>query len=176
MSYIIGASAINYDPCDSTDMMRIWPWDYDQHFLTKSYSIARHGYETQPIFPPIPFDSASAILNQTGKDTLNRLKNFMIQKPGLVIKFMGDADWHEPDYTQLASARAQACVAYLVSLGIDAGRFVLSARVNMENVELSSEDTPGLVKKIEKKSHFNKKACSVAFWPINWTFEKKTDE
>lgn len=175
-SYIVGASAIGYDACDSADMLRITPKHFDELFYTKDYSIGRHGYETQPIFPPILFDSASASLTKAAMDTLNRLKVFMNEKPGLVMKFMGDADWREPDCTTLATARAQACINYLVSQGIDNARFILSTRINSENVELTNEDTPLIVKKQEKHTRFNRRACSVSFWPVNWRYEGKSDE
>ena len=170
VSYILSAGAIGYDQCDSTEMFQIIPNGYDQLFFTKNFSIARHGFETQPIFPPIAFDSASAILSAAAKDTLNRLKSFMNNKPGLVMKFMGDADWREPDYVNLAAARAQACINYLVSLGIDNARLQFSTRQSFENEELTNKDTPGMVKKKEQLTRFNRRACSVAFWPVNWKF------
>jgi outer membrane protein OmpA-like peptidoglycan-associated protein len=170
VTYILGAGAIGYDACDSTEMLKIWPGGYDQLFFTKNYNIAKHGFETQPIFPPIRFDSGSAALSTAAKDTLNRLKAFMNSKPGLVMKFMGDADWRELDYVNLAAARARACINYLVSLGIDNARLQFSNRINMEGVEITSQDTPGLVKKKEVQTRFNHRTCSVAFWPVNWKY------
>ncbi len=174
VSYILGAGAIDYDQCDSADMLKITPAGYDQLFFTKNYSIAKHGYELQPIFPPIRFDSASAVLSKAAKDTLNRLKRFMDSRPGLVMKFMGDADWREPNYVDLAAARAQTCINYMVSLGIDIGRLQFSTHQSLENETLTNEDTPGLVKKKEQLTRFNRRACSVAFWPVNWKYGQKT--
>lgn len=172
VTYSITADAIGYDSSDPDDVFKVSREGYDQHLYEHNFRISKHGFETQPIFPPVPFDSASSALSEEGKNILNRLKSYMDQKPGLVMEFMGDADWREPDFVNLASARARACGEYLSSLGINSGRFVLSNRLNQKSVDIGATDTPGIVVHKENKTRFNYKACNVSMWPINWSFSK----
>ncbi|MGP8213971.1 MAG: OmpA family protein [Bacteroidia bacterium] len=170
--YSVTAEAIGYNPSDPDDVYKITPENSDQPVYSHDFRLEKNGIEKQPIFPPIDFDSGSAALSKPAIDSLNRLMKIMAQRPGLVMEFMGDADWHETDYVNLAVARAQACVDFMVQSGIDRERFVVASRLNEKGIEDEEKYTTGIVKHKEKQRRFNPKECTVSFWPVNWTFTK----
>ena len=90
------------------------------------------------------------------------------------MEFMGDADWHEINYVQLSSQRAQACVNYLIKLGVDSARLLVTSRLNEKSVQQAELDTPGIVKHKERQRLFNYKECNVVCWPINWKYKERT--
>jgi len=171
--YNVTAEALGYNSSELDDIYKINPESNDQLAYTHNFRIEKNGYEKQPIFAPVSFDSGSAVLTQTTIDTLNRVKKLLQQRPWLVMEFMGDADWHEVDYVNLASARARACTNYLIKGGIDSARLVVADRLNAKSVEKVELGTPWIVKHREKQKVFNYKACSVSFWPVNWRYGEK---
>jgi outer membrane protein OmpA-like peptidoglycan-associated protein len=174
--YSVTADARGYNSSDPEDIYKINPESNDQQIYSHNFRIEKNGYEKQPIFAPVMFDSGSAALSQITIDTLNRVKKLLQQRPGLVMEFMGDADYHEINYVKLSSERALACVSYLIKSGIDSARFVVASRLNEQSIENADHDTPGVVKHKERQRLFNHKACSVSFWPVNWRYGEKNPE
>lgn len=171
-SYNVVVDATGYNPSDIDDPFKINPQSNDLAIYSHHFRIEKNGYEKPFVFEPVLFDSGSVKLNQVAIDTLNKVKKIMNERPKLVLEFMGDADWHEENYVSLASARAHACVDYLIAQGIDSARLITANRLNIAAIEDEEKTTSNVVKHKEKQRHFNRKKCNASFWIMRWDYEK----
>lgn len=170
--YNVVVEATGYNPSDLDDVFKINPQSNDLAVYAHHFRIEKNGYEKPFVFEPVLFDSGSVKLSQVAIDTLNKVKKIMNERPKLVLEFMGDADWHEPNYVGLASARAHACVDYLIAQGIDSARLITASRLNEAAIEDEEKTTNNIVKHKEKQRHFNPKKCTASFWIMRWDYEK----
>lgn len=90
-------------------------------------------YLLQPVIPDKPialpevqFDLASAALRPEGKDSLQTLYQTMVDNPTIIIELAAHTDSRGTDKSNmtLSQNRAQSCVNYLISKGIDPARMV----------------------------------------------------
>lgn len=90
-------------------------------------------YLLQPVVPDKPialpevqFDLASAALRPEGKDSLQTLYQTLIDNPTIIIELAAHTDSRGTDKANmtLSQNRAQSCVNYLISKGIDPARMV----------------------------------------------------
>lgn len=164
--------ANGYNPSDPADVFQITPASKDMQVYSHHFQIEKNGYERPFVFSPILFDSGAAVLTRSAMDSLNTVKKIMNERPKIVVEFMGDADMHENDYVTLAGARAQACVNYLVTQGIDAARFIAVGRLSQAAIKDEEKTTQSIVLNKEKKRLFNPKRCNASFWIKKWDYEK----
>jgi outer membrane protein OmpA-like peptidoglycan-associated protein len=157
---------------DIDDVFKITPQSKDETVYVHNFRIEKNGIQKPLIFSAILFDSGSIKLTRVAIDSLNSVKKLLLKEPGLVLEFMGDADWHENDYVQLASSRAHVCVNYLVSQGIDTGRFVAASRINEDGEVDKEKNTTAIVKKKERQKLFNTRKCNASFWVLRWNYVK----
>ncbi len=87
--------------------------------------------EEEPIeFPEVryAYDSAAIQVNDTvnSKDSLDFLYDVLVDNPNIVIELMAhtDARGNDAYNEKLSQARAESCVEYLISKGIDSDRLV----------------------------------------------------
>jgi len=166
-----------YNPAnDIDDVFKITPQSKDEPVYVHNFRIEKNGIQKPLIFSPILFDSGSIELTRVAMDSLASVKKMLLQNPGLVFEFMGDADWHEENYVQLSWSRAHACVNYLVSQGIDAARFIANSRVTVEAEEDKEKTTKAIVKKKERQKLFNKSKCNASFWVLRWDYVKAPEQ
>jgi peptidoglycan-associated lipoprotein len=90
-------------------------------------------YLLQPVIPDraialpeVLFDLGSATLRPEGKDSLQTLYQTLLDNPTIVIELAAHTDSRGTDKSNmtLSQNRAQSCVNYLISLGIDPARMV----------------------------------------------------
>lgn len=90
-------------------------------------------YLLQPVIPDraialpeVLFDLGSATLRPEGKDSLQTLYHTLLDNPTIVIELAAHTDSRGTDKSNmtLSQNRAQSCVNYLISLGIDPARMV----------------------------------------------------
>ncbi len=76
--------------------------------------------------PEVQFDLASANLRPEGKDSLQTLYQTLIDNPTITIELAAHTDTRGSDKSNitLSQNRAQSCVNYLISKGIDPARMV----------------------------------------------------
>ena len=170
VTYSEVVTTLGYNALEPGEVFKITPATRDEYTYYHNFNIQKNGYEKPFMFFPVIFDSSSDRLNQIAIDSLTKVKKLMTERPGLVIEFMGDADWHETDYITLSRERAQVCVNYLVSQGIDSARFVVASRVTEAAEKDKNKSVKGIVKKQEKKTPFNRFKCNATFWIIKWDY------
>jgi len=170
--YNVVVDATGYNSSDPDDVFKITPESKDEPVYYHNFRIEKNGYEKPFVFPAVLFDSGSIALTRPTIDSLNSVKKIMTQRMGIVVEFMGDADWHENNYLQLATERAQACVNYLIAQGIAADRFVVASRLNEIAIEDEEKTTNNVIKRKEKQRHFNPKKCNTSFWIVRWNYGK----
>lgn len=75
-----------------------------------------------------PLDSATLLVNDevNSKDSLDHLYNIMVDNPNIVIELQAHTDTRaSADYNKdLSQRRAETCVEYLISKGVDSARMV----------------------------------------------------
>ena len=174
--YSVTAEAYGYVSSDPDDVFRIEPSGKDMQSYTHNFKIEKNGYKKDMFFAPLQFDSASDKLTSATIDTLKRIEKYMEQNPEVVLEFMGDAEWREPGFADLALTRARACAGYLIDKGIDAGRFVIASRENEKSFVLQEKDTKGVIKRKEQQSPFNTRKCSVSLWTVRWDYAKRSTQ
>lgn len=89
-------------------------------------------YLLQPVvntvipMPEVQFELGSAVLTAAGKDSLQMLYQTMIDNPTIIIELAAHTDTRGSDKSNLtlSQGRAQSCVNYLVTKGIDPVRMV----------------------------------------------------
>jgi peptidoglycan-associated lipoprotein len=76
--------------------------------------------------PEVQYDLGSALLRPEGKDSLETLYQTMVENPTIIIELSAHTDSRDTDKRNmvLSQNRAQSCVNYLVSKGIDPVRMV----------------------------------------------------
>lgn len=77
-------------------------------------------------FPKVLYDLGKYTLREESKDSLDYLYQTLVDNPNIVIELAAHTDARGSDESNeiLAQRRAQSCVDYLVSRGIDADRMV----------------------------------------------------
>ncbi|MCI1752550.1 MAG: OmpA family protein [Flavobacteriales bacterium] len=100
--------------------------------LTESTTFVKE-YLLQPVspdkaiaLPEVQFDLGSAALRPEGKDSLQTLYQTLVDNPTIIIELAAHTDSRGSDKANitLSQNRAQSCVNYLVSKGIDPARMV----------------------------------------------------
>ncbi len=170
--YSVTVDATGYNSSDPDDVFKITPESKDEPIYYHNFRIEKNGYERPFVFPAVLFDSGSIVLTKPTIDSLNSVKKIMTQRKGLVVEFMGDADWHENNYLQLATERAQACVNYLIAQGIAENRLIVASRLNEVAIEAEEKTTSTIIKRKEKQRRFNPKKCTTSFWIVRWDYGK----
>ncbi|MFZ1617511.1 MAG: OmpA family protein, partial [Flavobacteriales bacterium] len=76
--------------------------------------------------PEVLFDLGSAALRPEGKDSLQTLYQTLVDNPTIIIELAAHTDSRGSDKSNitLSQNRAQSCVNYLISKGIDPARMV----------------------------------------------------
>jgi peptidoglycan-associated lipoprotein len=76
--------------------------------------------------PEVQYDLGSALLRPEGKDSLETLYLTLVENPTIIIELSAHTDSRDTDKRNmvLSQNRAQSCVNYLVSKGIDPVRMV----------------------------------------------------
>lgn len=71
------------------------------------------------------FESDEADLNRSGKQTLQRLIDFLGENPGAVVALSGEMPWSEYQEKRLAHLRAESAGRFLIDRGISVLRIIL---------------------------------------------------
>ena len=121
--------------------------------LTESTTFVKE-YLLQPVIPDraialpeVLFDLASATLRPEGKDSLQTLYHTLLDNPTIVIELAAHTDSRGSDKSNivLSQNRAQSCVNYLISLGIDPARMVAKGygetRLKISDAEIAKMPT-----------------------------------
>jgi peptidoglycan-associated lipoprotein len=76
--------------------------------------------------PEVQYDLGKFDLRPEGKDSLETLYQTLIDNPTIIIEFAAHTDTRDPRQAEpdLSQNRAQSCVNYLVTKGIDPARMV----------------------------------------------------
>lgn len=121
--------------------------------LTESTTFVKE-YLLQPVapdraiaLPEVLFDLASAALRPEGKDSLQTLYQTLVDNPTIVIELAAHTDSRGSDKSNmtLSQNRAQSCVNYLISQGIDPARMVArgygESRLRLTDAEIAKMAT-----------------------------------
>ncbi|MGP8213966.1 MAG: OmpA family protein [Bacteroidia bacterium] len=123
-SYILSADASDKSYLASTKQnlstvgtndSKTWVMDFELKFVTQTTALH---------FPKVEYGIDSAVIRPNSRDSLNYLVKLLNDNPTIKIQLDAHTDpngsfKHNMDLSQ---ARAQACVDYLISQGIDSGR------------------------------------------------------
>lgn len=97
--------------------------------------------------PEVQFDLDKATLRPEGKDSLQVLYNTLIENPTIIIELAAHTDSRGSDKynMDLSQRRAQSCVNYLVTLGIDPARMTAKgygeSRLRITDAEIAKMAT-----------------------------------
>ncbi len=121
--------------------------------LTESTTFVKE-YLLQPVrpdqaisLPEVLFDLGSAALRPEGKDSLQVLYQTLVENPTIVIELAAHTDSRGSDKANmtLSQNRAQSCVNYLISKGIDPARMVAKgygeSRLRISDAEIAKMAT-----------------------------------
>src|SRR5690606_3154100 len=121
--------------------------------LTESTTFVKE-YLLQPVapdraisLPEVLFDLGSAALRPEGKDSLQTLLQTLVDNPTIVIELAAHTDSRGSDKSNmtLSQNRAQSCVNYLISQGIDPARMVArgygESRLRLSDAEIAKMAT-----------------------------------
>ncbi len=115
-------------------------------------------------FPKVEYDLGSYKLRPASKDSLDFLYQTLVDNPNIVIELAAHTDARGSDESNdlLSQQRAQSCVDYLISKGIEAARMnakgygehsPYSGNYNGQQVTLTEEYINGLPKNEQEAAH-----------------------
>lgn len=107
-----------------------------------------------------PYDQTVLLVNDTvnSKDSLNYLYNLMVKNPTFIIELDAHTDARgKEDYNlRLSQGRAETCVNYLVSKGIDPARLKAVGKGKSEPRKLTSDEGPFKAGTVLTEAYINK--------------------
>ncbi len=149
--------------------------------LTESTTFVKE-YLLQPVapdkaiaLPEVLFDLNSAALRPEGKDSLQTLYQTLVDNPTIVIELAAHTDSRGTDKSNmtLSQNRAQSCVNYLISRGIDPARMVAKgygeSRLRISDAEIAKMATN------EEKEAAHQKNRRVEFTVKSFDYVPKAD-
>jgi peptidoglycan-associated lipoprotein len=150
--------------------------------LTESTTFVKE-YLLQPVapdkaiaLPEVLFDLGSAALRPEGKDSLQTLYQTLVDNPTIVIELAAHTDSRGSDKSNmtLSQNRAQSCVNYLISRGIDPARMVAKgygeSRLRITDAEIAKMATN------EEKEAAHQKNRRVEFTVKSFDYVPKANE
>ncbi len=126
--------------------------------------------------PEVQFELDKASLTPQGKDSLQTLYRTLVENPTIVIELAAHTDTRGSDAynMNLSQNRAQSCVNYLVSLGIDPARMVAKGygetRTRISDAEIAKMATT------EEKEAAHQKNRRVEFSVKSFDYVPKANE
>ncbi|HMN05804.1 MAG TPA: OmpA family protein [Flavobacteriales bacterium] len=115
--------------------------------FVKEYLLQPAAKDVAIELPEVQFDLDKATLRPEGKDSLQVLYNTLIENPTIIIELAAHTDSRGSDKynMDLSQRRAQSCVNYLVTLGIDPARMSAKgygeSRLRITDVEIAKMAT-----------------------------------
>ena len=133
----------------------------------KESKIYKHDFCLTPItleirFPEVQYELDKADLKPAAKDSLNYLVDVLLDNPTFVIELAAHTDSRgNPTYNKkLSERRAQSCVDYLISKGINANR-LKAAGYGKEKLKISDAEIAKLKTKEEQEAAHQKNRRTV---------------